>query len=106
MSEALTCGDLTINMAAQHIQYRGADIHVGPTEFKLLAHFMQHPNRVYTREQLLDHVWGFDVYVEERTVDTFVRRLRKTLGNADASLENLIQTKRGAGYLLVSGDSE
>ena len=106
VSEQLACGDLTIDVASQRTQYKGTDIHLGPTEFKLLAHFLKNPNRIYSREQLLDQIWGFDVYVEERTVDTYIRRLRSTLAKADGALESLIQTKRGAGYLLVSGDSE
>lgn len=68
---------------------------VGPTEYRLLQFFMTHPDRVYTRSQLLDQVWGGNVYVEERTVDVHIRRLRKALGEAH---NHLIQTVRGAGY--------
>ena len=57
----------------------GREVHLGPTEFRLLRHFMQHPGRVFSREQLLDRVWGHDVYVEPRTVDVHIRRLRKAL---------------------------
>ena len=69
---------------------------IGPTEYRLLHFFMTHPERVYTRTQLLDHVWGGSVYVEERTVDVHIRRLRKTLEPAGA--DAMVQTVRGAGY--------
>lgn len=71
------------------------EIQVGPTEYKLLQFFMTHQDRVYTRGQLLDHVWGGNVYVEERTVDVHIRRLRKALGSAH---DHLVQTVRGTGY--------
>ncbi len=73
-------------------------IHLGPTEFRLLRHLMQHPGRVFSREQLLDAVWGHDVYVEARTVDVHIRRLRKAL-NADGGAD-LVRTVRSAGYAL------
>jgi two-component system phosphate regulon response regulator PhoB len=69
---------------------------IGPTEYRLLHFFMTHPERVYSRSQLLDHVWGGSVYVEERTVDVHIRRLRKTL--EPTRLDNMVQTVRGAGY--------
>ena len=69
---------------------------IGPTEYRLLHFFMTHPERVYTRTQLLDHVWGGSVYVEERTVDVHIRRLRKTL--EPHQLDGMVQTVRGAGY--------
>ena len=69
---------------------------IGPTEYRLLHFFMTHPERVYTRTQLLDHVWGGSVYVEERTIDVHIRRLRKTL--EPTGLDDMIQTVRGAGY--------
>ena len=71
-------------------------VQLGPTEYRLLAFFMSHPERVYTRSQLLDNVWGSGVYVEERTVDVHIRRLRKCL--EPCGLEEYIQTVRGAGY--------
>ena len=71
-------------------------VHIGPTEYRLLHFFMTHPERVYSRSQLLDHVWGGSVYVEERTVDVHIRRLRKTL--EPHGLENMVQTVRGSGY--------
>ncbi len=73
---------------------------MGPTEFKLLHFFMTHPERVYSREQLLDHVWGTNVYVEDRTVDVHIRRLRKAL--TEHGYDRLIQTVRGVGYRFSS----
>ena len=73
-----------------------APVQIGPTEYRLLHFFMTHPERVYTRSQLLDHVWGGSVYVEERTVDVHIRRLRKTL--EPHRLDAMVQTVRGAGY--------
>jgi two-component system phosphate regulon response regulator PhoB len=71
-------------------------LHVGPTEYRLLHFFMTHADRVYTRTQLLDHIWGGNVYVEERTVDVHIRRLRKVL--EPFKLEEMVQTVRGSGY--------
>ena len=73
-------------------------VQIGPTEFRLLHFFMTHPERVYSRTQLLDHVWGGSVYVEERTIDVHIRRLRKTL--EPHNLDGMIQTVRGTGYRL------
>jgi len=93
-------GSLRIDGAAHRLFARvdGGDmpIAIGPTEYRLLHFFMTHPERVYTRSQLLDHVWGGSVYVEERTVDVHIRRLRKTL--EVAQLDQMVQTVRGAGY--------
>ena len=72
-------GDIVIDRVAHRVRRAGNEIHLGPTEFRLLDHFMQHPGRVFSREQLLDAVWGSDVYVEARTVDVHVGRLRKAL---------------------------
>lgn len=77
-------------------------IDMGPTEFKLLQFFMSHPERAYTRGQLLDQVWGANVYVEERTVDVHIRRLRKALQGVEADHSKLIQTVRGIGYRFSS----
>ena len=93
-------GDLRIDGAAHRV-FASADgtpapVAIGPTEYRLLHFFMTHPERVYTRSQLLDHVWGGSVYVEERTVDVHIRRLRKTL--EPHQLEHMVQTVRGAGY--------
>jgi two-component system phosphate regulon response regulator PhoB len=75
-------------------------VEMGPTEFRLLEFFMTHPERVYSREQLLDRVWGWNSFVEERTVDVHILRLRKAL--APSGYESMIQTVRGAGYRLSS----
>jgi two-component system phosphate regulon response regulator PhoB len=77
-------------------------VDMGPTEFNLLQFFMSHPERAYTRSQLLDHVWGANVYVEERTVDVHIRRLRKALQTEAADYSGLIQTVRGTGYRFSS----
>ncbi|WP_193366708.1 phosphate regulon transcriptional regulator PhoB [Pelagibius marinus] len=97
-SEMLTFEDLAMDLAAHRVKRNGQDIHLGPTEFRLLRHLMQHPGRVFTREQLLDSVWGRDVYVEPRTVDVHIRRLRKALNQSGE--EDLIRTVRSAGYSL------
>ncbi|MGD1878495.1 MAG: phosphate regulon transcriptional regulator PhoB [Kiloniellaceae bacterium] len=97
-SEMLTFEDLAMDLAAHRVRRNGHDIHLGPTEFRLLRHLMQHPGRVFTREQLLDSVWGRDVYVEPRTVDVHIRRLRKALNQAGD--DDLIRTVRSAGYSL------
>ncbi|MFN7281208.1 MULTISPECIES: phosphate regulon transcriptional regulator PhoB [Brevundimonas] len=91
-------GDIIIDRVAHRVKRAGKEVHLGPTEFRLLDHFMRHPGRVFSREQLLDAVWGSDVYVEARTVDVHVGRLRKAL-NVDESA-NPIRTVRSAGYSL------
>ena len=96
--ETLRYGDLLMDLASHRVKRSSRDIHLGPTEFRLLRHFLEHPGRVFSREQLLDTVWGPDVYVEPRTVDVHIRRLRKAL-NADQD-DDLIRTVRSAGYAL------
>jgi len=91
-------GDLTIDRVSHRVKREGREIHLGPTEFRLLDYFMQHPGRVFSREQLLDAVWGSDVYVEARTVDVHVGRLRKAL-NLDTEIDP-IRTVRSAGDAL------
>jgi len=91
-------GDLEIDRVAHRVRRGGRDIHLGPTEYRLLDHFMQHPGRVFSREQLLDAVWGSDVYVEVRTVDVHIGRLRKAITAADEA--DPIRTVRSAGYAL------
>ena len=76
----------------------GRPVHLGPTEFRLLRFLMQHPGRVFSREQLLDSVWGHDVYVEPRTVDVHIRRLRKALNEGTEA--DIVRTVRSAGYSL------
>jgi two-component system phosphate regulon response regulator PhoB len=91
-------GDIMVDRSAHRVRRGPKDIHLGPTEYRLLDHFMQHPGRVFSREQLLDAVWGSDVYVEARTVDVHIGRLRKALnvpGQTDP-----IRTVRSAGYAL------
>ncbi|WP_333623732.1 winged helix-turn-helix domain-containing protein, partial [Stenotrophomonas indicatrix] len=89
-------GPIRIDGAAHRVFANEQPVPIGPTEYRLLHFFMTHPERVYTRAQLLDHVWGGSVYVEERTIDVHIRRLRKTLEPFNA--ENMVQTVRGAGY--------
>jgi two-component system phosphate regulon response regulator PhoB len=87
---------LTLDPSSHRVTANDTVLRMGPTEFKLLRFLMSHPDRVYSRTQLLDNVWGANVYVEERTVDVHIRRLRKVL--SPTGHENLIQTVRGSGY--------
>jgi two-component system phosphate regulon response regulator PhoB len=87
---------LTLDPVTHRVSARGQHLALGPTEFRLLQFFMSHPERVHTRERLLNGVWGDNVYVEERTVDVHIRRLRKAL--AETGHDRLIQTVRGSGY--------
>ena len=96
--EMLSYDDLTMDLASHRVRRNGRDVHLGPTEFRLLRHLLEHQGRVFSREQLLDLVWGQDVYVEPRTVDVHIRRLRKAL-NGDDEVD-LIRTVRSAGYAL------
>ena len=96
--EALSYADIVMDLVAHRVIRGGKPVHLGPTEFRLLRHFMEHPGRVFSREQLLDAVWGKDVYVEARTVDVHIRRLRIAL-NGDQHAD-LIRTVRAAGYAL------
>ncbi len=89
-------GDIIIDRVAHRVKRAGEEIHLGPTEFRLLDYFMQHPGRVFSREQLLNAVWGTDVYVETRTVDVHIGRLRRALGSEG----DPIRTVRSAGYSL------
>jgi len=95
--DMLEVGDIAMDRVGHTVKRAGQDLHLGPTEYRLLDHFMQHPGRVFSREQLLDAVWGTDVYVELRTVDVHVGRLRKTLKTVG---EDPIRTVRSAGYAL------
>ena len=96
--DRLTHGDITVDRVSHRVKRAGKEVHLGPTEYRLLDHLIQHPGRVFSREQLLDAVWGSDVYVEARTVDVHVGRLRKALMQ-DAALDP-IRTVRSAGYSL------
>ena len=94
--EKLEVAGLEVDGASQRVTARGEPVRLGPTEYRLLHFFVSHPERVYTREQVLDRVWGRNVYVEERTVDVHIRRLRKAL--APFGCDGMIQTVRGTGY--------
>ena len=98
VDETLSYGDVAMDLAAHRVRRGERDVHLGPTEFRLLRHFLQHPGRVFSREQLLDIVWGHDVYVEPRTVDVHIRRLRKALNESEEA--DIIRTVRSAGYAL------
>lgn len=93
----LAAGDLVMDLEGYRVHYEDKEVDLGPTEFRLLRHFMEHPGRVYSREQILNAVWGHDIHVEERTVDVHVGRLRKALRAAG---KDPIRTVRGAGYSL------
>ena len=94
--EQLVVAGLQVDAASQRVTAKGEPVRLGPTEYRLLHFFVSHPERVYTREQVLDRVWGQNVYVEERTVDVHIRRLRKAL--APHGYDAMIQTVRGTGY--------
>lgn len=95
-NERVSLAGLTLDPSLWQIIYQGQEIKLGPTEFKLLNYLMRYPNRVHNRTQLLDKVWGQHVFIEERTVDVHIKRLREGLATAKA--EHLIETVRGAGY--------
>lgn len=99
---SLSYADIEMDLGAHKVKRAGEPISLGPTEFRLLRHFLEHPGRVFSREQLLDAVWGRDVYVEQRTVDVHIRRLRKAI-NANGR-SDIIRTVRSAGYALDSGN--
>jgi two-component system phosphate regulon response regulator PhoB len=96
LDEAIEVQGLRLDPVSHRVTVNNAPLEMGPTEFKLLHFFMTHPERVYSREQLLNNVWGTNVYVEDRTVDVHIRRLRKAIG--DEGYGKLIQTVRGSGY--------
>jgi two-component system phosphate regulon response regulator PhoB len=97
-AEMLRCDDIVMDIAGHRVKRNSRDVHLGPTEFRLLRYLLEHPGRVFSREQLLDAVWGADVYVEPRTVDVHIRRLRRVL-NGDQERDP-IRTVRSAGYAL------
>src|SRR5499425_2095142 len=96
VATVLNAGDLELDREKKRVSRSGREVHLGPTEFRLLEFLMQSPGRVYTREQLLDGVWGRDIYIDERTVDVHVGRLRRALNRGRAA--DPIRTVRGAGY--------
>ena len=97
--DVLSCAGVEINRSSHTVMRDGQELHLGPTEFRLLDYLIQRPGRVFSREQLLDSVWGADVYVEARTVDVHIGRLRKALNKY--SDVDLIRTVRSAGYSFV-----
>lgn len=94
--EVISVGQLKLDKGSHRVTFGEDEISLAPTEFRLLEFFMNHPDRVYSRSRLLDRIWGASVYVEERTVDVHIRRLRKAL--TECGYDRLIQTVRGAGY--------
>ena len=96
--DVLHHGDISMDLARHRVRRGERPVQLGPTEFRLLRHFLEHPGRVFSREQLLDAAWGRDVYVESRTVDVHIRRLRKALNAAGD--DDPIRTVRSAGYAL------
>ena len=100
-ADALSAGEIVMDLAAHRVRIAQTEVDLGPTEFRLLRHFMEHPGRVYSREQILDAVWGRDINVEDRTVDVHIGRLRKAL--REAAGKDPIRTVRGSGYSLEVG---
>lgn len=98
--DPIKVGGLSLDPSSHRVTIHNAPVQMGPTEYRLLEFFLTHQERVYTRNQLLDHVWGGNVYVEERTVDVHIRRLRKALSFDEH--DRYIQTVRGAGYRFSS----
>ena len=96
--QILRYADVTMDLVAHRVSRGGKPVHLGPTEFRLLRHFLHHPRRVFSREQLLDQVWSQDAEIELRTVDVHIRRLRKALNEAGTG--DLLRTVRSVGYAL------
>jgi two-component system phosphate regulon response regulator PhoB len=96
--ETVSLGAIALDAAAHRVTWQGRPVKIGPTEFKLLHFLMKHPERVHSRQTLLDRVWGDHVFIEERTVDVHVKRLREALGAGGA----LVETVRGAGYRMTA----
>jgi two-component system phosphate regulon response regulator PhoB len=97
VKDSVQLGELALDASTYRVTFRGKELKIGPTEFKLLHYLMKHAERVHTRSTLLDKVWGDHVFIEERTVDVHVKRLRESLGEA----ASMIETVRGAGYRLT-----
>lgn len=97
-AERVEVGELVLDTATHRVTWQGQPLKMGPTEFKLLAYLMQNAERVHSRSQLLDKVWGDHVFIEERTVDVHVKRLREALGSASP----MVETVRGAGYRFTA----
>ena len=96
--DKIVCSDIEIDLVSKRVKRQNKIIHLGPTEFKLLLHLSKNQGRVFNRNQLLDSIWGNNVYVEQRTVDVHIRRLRKALNKGN--LTNLIRTVRSEGYSI------
>ena len=94
---------LKMDRASHRVTAGTREVPLGPTEYRMLEFFMQNPERVYARAQLLDRIWGGNVYIEERTIDVHIRRLRKALEDVD--LAHLVQTVRGSGYRFSARES-
>lgn len=101
--DSLELAGLKMDRASHRVTCGAREVLLGPTEYRMLEFFMQNPERVYTRAQLLDRIWGGNVYIEERTIDVHIRRLRKAL--EDVGLAQLVQTVRGSGYRFSSRDT-
>jgi two-component system phosphate regulon response regulator PhoB len=101
VKDSVQLGELALDAGTYRVTFRSKELKIGPTEFKLLHYFMKHAERVHTRSNLLDKVWGDHVFIEERTVDVHVKRLRESLGEA----ASMVETVRGAGYRLTSQNS-
>lgn len=99
VEEVLVCSDLVMDLAGHRVRRGSREVRLGPTEFRLLHLFMQHPGRVFSREQLRRDIWGHDIHVEPRTIDVHIGRLRRAL-NGDGGIDP-IRTVRSAGYMLV-----
>lgn len=97
VADSVTIGALRLDAATHRVSFESGPLRLGPTEFKLLQYLMKHPERVHSRGQLLDKVWGDHVYLEERTVDVHIKRLREAMGDAGS----MIETVRGVGYRLT-----
>ena len=97
-NDSITLMDLMLDASTHRVSFKGAELRVGPTEFKLLHYLMKHAERVHSRSQLLDKVWGDHVFIEERTVDVHVKRLREALGAAGV----MVETVRGSGYRITA----
>jgi two-component system phosphate regulon response regulator PhoB len=100
----LKAGQLHMDTLSRSVHFGRVEIRLGPTDYRLLEFFMRHPGRVYSRDQLLSNVWGANVYLDERTVDVQIRRLRKALGAA--KIDSFLQTVRGHGYRFVAEGSD
>jgi len=98
LSTVLKCGDIELDRETHRVHRKTREVRLGPTEFRLLEFLMSSPGRVFSRSQLLDGVWGHDIYVDERTVDVHVGRLRKALNFSN--MQDVIRTVRGAGYSM------